>query len=94
MNRNPAESGIRAAIREIYRQVSAPQWAATNLDGLRDVLRDLSWLPPGPVRVAVPDLTKLAHHDRTALLGVIREAVADSADSPYPLRADHGPDQP
>ncbi len=41
----------RDAIRSIYDQVDAPDWAATNLDALADVLRDLSWLPPGPVAV-------------------------------------------
>jgi hypothetical protein len=36
----------RAAIAEFYRAVEAPAWAAPNLDGLADVLGDLSWLPP------------------------------------------------
>ena len=39
------------AIRAIYAAVEAPDWAAPNLDALIDVLRDLSWLPPGPVRL-------------------------------------------
>jgi len=42
------------AIRAIYVAVEAPDWAAPNLDALIDVLRDLSWLPPGPVRLRVP----------------------------------------
>lgn len=41
------------AIAEIYRQVNAPHWAAVNRDALADVLRDLSWLPPGPVTLRV-----------------------------------------
>jgi hypothetical protein len=41
------------AIADIYRQVNAPTWAAANRDALMDVLRDLSWLPPGPVTIRV-----------------------------------------
>lgn len=44
-----AASTKRGAIRAIYAAVQAPEWAALNLDALIDVLRDLSWLPPGPV---------------------------------------------
>jgi hypothetical protein len=44
------------AIADIYRQVSAPAWAARNLDALADVLRDLSWLPAGPTTINVPVL--------------------------------------
>ena len=46
--RTVEESSTKAdAIRAIYRAVDAPDWAAPNLDALADVLRDLSWLPPG-----------------------------------------------
>jgi hypothetical protein len=47
---------LREAIRAIYAQVDAPQWAALNLDALADVLRDLSWLPEGTVQLQVPDV--------------------------------------
>jgi Barstar (barnase inhibitor) len=43
-----------AAIADIYAQLGAPDWAAYNLDALADVLRDLSWLPDGPVEVVLP----------------------------------------
>lgn len=43
-----------AAIAAVYAQVGAPDWAAHNLDALADVLRDLSWLPDGPVEIVVP----------------------------------------
>jgi Barstar (barnase inhibitor) len=42
----------REAIAEFYRAVEAPSWAAPNLDGLADVLNDLSWLPTGEITLA------------------------------------------
>lgn len=76
----------RAAIRAIYAQVQAPDWAAANLDGLVDVLRDLSWLPAEPVAVMVPDLAELQSDDRAALLNVLAAAVAESGGSARPVR--------
>ena len=72
----------RAAIRAVYAQVAAPDWAAPNLDALTDVLRDLSWLPQGPVLVEVPDLGALADEDRRAL----RRALTDAAERSVGLR--------
>jgi len=74
------------AIRTIYAQVDAPRWAAANLDGLTDVLRDLSWLPEGPVLITLPDLGGLPATDRAALLHVVGEAAAASLDSARPVR--------
>ena len=65
------------AIRAVYAQVHAPAWAAPNLDGLLDVLRDLSWLPEGPVTVASDD---------PSVRAVVRQAEADTADGPRPVR--------
>ena len=65
------------AIRAVYAQVHAPAWAAPNLDGLLDVLRDLSWLAEGPVTVASDD---------PAVRAVVRQAEADTADGPRPVR--------
>ena len=65
------------AIAAVYAQVAAPDWAALNLDALLDVLRDLSWLPDGPVRLAVPD----EHRVRD----VLRQAALDTADGPRPV---------
>jgi hypothetical protein len=76
----------RAAIRAVYAQVSAPDWADPNLDGLIDVLRDLSWLPDGDVTVTVPGLDALDEDDRADLLAVLRRAEADSAGSRHRLR--------
>lgn len=71
-------NGRRDAIRDVYAQVRAPAWAASNLDGLADVLRDLSWLPEGPVTVRVPDDERVA--------GVLRRTAAETATGPRPLR--------
>jgi hypothetical protein len=68
------------AIAEIYRQVSAPRWAATNRDALADMLRDLSWLPPGPVTVQVSPAMQ-------ALLGEVLHAVQqETAGTARPVR--------
>jgi barstar (barnase inhibitor) len=74
------------AIRAIYAQVQAPSWAAANLDALADVLRDLSWLPEGPIVVELPDLSGLPDADREALLRTIAHAVDETIDSPRPVR--------
>lgn len=77
------------AIRAVYAQVDAPDWAAANLDALADVLRDLSWLPEGPVLIAVPDLGALTAEERGALLRVVARAVDESLGSARPLRVEH-----
>jgi hypothetical protein len=75
---------LRAAIRDIYQQVHAPDWAAANLDALVDVLRDASWLPIGPIDVSVP--TDVHGADRRRLRAVLAQAVAETADGPRPVR--------
>ncbi len=72
-------SALREAVGEIYVQVGAPDWAAPNLDGLADILRDLSWLTPGEVHIALPDLGALSARDAARLLDVVRSAVDESA---------------
>jgi hypothetical protein len=67
------------AIRAIYAQVGAPAWAAANLDALLDVLRDLAWLPAGPVEVIAPRV------DDERLAAVLRQAGADTAAGPRPV---------
>lgn len=67
------------AIRAIYRQVKAPEWAAANLDALADVLRDLSWLPEGPVELSVVE----APWD---VIRVLRQVEDDTAASVRPVR--------
>ena len=75
----------RDVIAEIYSQVRAPEWAARNLDALADVLRDLSWLPDGPVELWLPDLSTLEQDDSVRLTTVLRNAVRESADGRHPL---------
>lgn len=77
------------AIRDIYAQVDAPAWAAANLDGLADVLRDLSWLPERPVLITLPDLDALPDVDRATLLRVLARAVDETLDSTRPVRVEH-----
>jgi hypothetical protein len=69
----------RAAIAAIYVQVGAPDWAATNLDGLADVLRDLSWRGPGPVEVEVGEAPP-------EVLAVVERAAAETAGRARPVR--------
>jgi hypothetical protein len=76
----------RAAIRAIYAQVGDPHWAAANLDALADVLRDLSWLPPGPVTVRWRPAAELSASDRSAIESVLRHAAAETAAGPRPVR--------
>ena len=79
-------TGRREIIAELYRQVGAPDWAAPNLDGLADVLRDLSWLPDGPVTIELPDLLDVPPSEREMMLRVLTGAVAESIGSTHPLR--------
>lgn len=67
-------------IADVYAQVSAPEWASPNLDGLLDILRDLSWLPEGEVAIVVP----AGADDR--LRAVLGQAVADTAGTARPVR--------
>lgn len=67
------------AIRAIYAAVQAPDWAAPNLDALIDVLRDLSWLPPGEVVLRIPEGLP------DAVMDALRLAVGDTADSDRPV---------
>lgn len=76
-------SELRAVIAELYRQVQAPAWAAPNLDGLADVLRDLSWLPSGPVTLQV---SARAGTDLAQLRTLLRDVEAQTADGPRPIR--------
>jgi hypothetical protein len=71
------------AIRSLYVQVGAPEWAAANLDALVDILRDLSWLLEGPVEVIVPEV---AGPDGERLRDALSAAVAETSGGPRPVR--------
>ena len=77
---------MKDVIRAIYAQVDAPAWAAPNLDGLADVLRDLSWRPAGPVELVVPDLSALDDAQANRLLATLWRSADDAAASDRPLR--------
>jgi hypothetical protein len=89
--RPPHAAGVRYAdraatkpdvIAAIYRALDAPAWAAPNLDGLADILRDLSWVPAGPVVLALPE----PHGEAGgAILEVMGRVAAESAASDHPL---------
>jgi hypothetical protein len=83
-------SAKREVIAELYRQVGAPDWASPNLDGLTDVLRDLSWLPEKPVLLTLPDLSGLSGPEREMLLHVLARAATESIGSPRPVRVRSG----
>lgn len=76
---------LQAAISAIYSEVRAPAWAAPNLDGLVDVLRDLSWLPDGPVTLALPDVTELGDDDAGRLVTVLLRAENETAGGLHPV---------
>jgi hypothetical protein len=73
---------LTEAIRAIYLQIGAPDWVAVNLDALADALRDLSWLPEGPVNLVVPEL---AEPDATQLRAVLWQVAEETAHGPRPI---------
>lgn len=82
---------LEAMIGGLYAQVGAPAWAAPNLDGLADVLRDLSWRPAGRVRLDLPDLRELDLDDAVRLMRVLVGAEVGTADGPRPVQLSAGP---
>jgi Barstar (barnase inhibitor) len=81
----PPRPTKRDTIQAIYDAVRAPNWAAPNLDALADILRDLSWLPPGPVNLEWQVAPDLPAPDVDAIHDVLIAAVAESARSAHPL---------
>ena len=75
----------RAAIAEFYRAVEAPAWAAPNLDGLADVLGDLSWLAPGPVTLAWVDRGAVPEDARRRITAVLEDITAESTGGTHPI---------
>ena len=76
------------AIADVYVQVRAPSWAAPNADGLVDVLRDLSWMPAGPVTIRVPLRFAMGDSELSHLIKVLMTAEADTAHGPHPVARD------
>ncbi|MDT4917409.1 MAG: hypothetical protein QOH89_2109 [Pseudonocardiales bacterium] len=67
---------LSEAITSIYLQIGAPEWAAANLDALADLLRDLSWLPEGPVHLTVPELPEPVAAQLRAVLWQVADETA------------------
>ena len=76
----------QTAIWEIYQQVDAPDWVSVNLDGLVDVMRDLAWLPEGPLTLRIPDLSGLDASARSHFLNVLWMINIETNDGPRPVR--------
>jgi Barstar (barnase inhibitor) len=79
----------RDAIGAVYAAVQAPQWAAPNLDGLIDVLRDLSWLPPGPVVLHWPDQSQLPADDERAIRAALHTVAEETAETDRPVSVEY-----
>jgi hypothetical protein len=77
---------LREAIRAVYAQVDAPDWARPNLDALADVLRDLSWLPEGEVPLQLPDTGGMSEEAAGRLIVVLLRAEAETAGRARPVR--------
>ncbi|MBN9110547.1 MAG: barstar family protein [Pseudonocardia sp.] len=79
----------QAFYQAVAAQLDVPDWFGHNLDALRDVLTDLSWLPAGEIVLIWDDPAALAPadaegHDR--LLDVLADAAAASGAGERPLR--------
>jgi RNAse (barnase) inhibitor barstar len=77
---------LREAIAAIYAQVTAPDWARPNLDGLADVLRDLSWLPVGEVALQLPDTEGMSDEAAGRLIVVLLRAETETEGTSRPVR--------
>ena len=80
-----ARPSKQSTIEAIYRAVAAPDWAAPNLDGLADILRDLSWRAPGPLELDWHIDSRLPDADLDQIHDVLAAAVAESAGGAHPL---------
>jgi hypothetical protein len=74
----------RETIQQFYAALDAPAWAASNLDALADVLRDLSWLPPGRIELEWHVSPELPEADLDAIHDVLLAATAQGP-TPHPL---------
>ena len=74
-----------ALIAAIYLAVDAPEYAADNYDALADVVRDLSWLPEAPVRLAWVTNPALPGGVQRQVLAILTEAAESSARSKRPV---------
>ncbi len=76
----------QALIAAIYRAVEAPPYAAANYDALADVLGDLEWLAPGPVRLAWAPSARLPAAVHLHVLEIMTDATRESEGRARPLQ--------
>lgn len=71
----------------IGRALRFPAYYGANLDALEECLRDLSWLPPGPVTLVWADTALRGADPRThrAVLAILTD-VAGAESGDHPLR--------
>lgn len=74
----------RAVLVAIGRELRFPGYYGRNLDALEECLRDLSWLPTGPVELVVDDAAFRVADPRghATLLQVLREVAHDDGERP------------
>jgi hypothetical protein len=72
-----ARATRRETIQQFYAALDAPAWAAANLDALADVLRDLSWRPPGRIELEWHVSPELPVADLDAIHNVLLTAIAE-----------------
>ncbi len=76
-----------ALLAAIYRALDAPAYAGANYDALADIVGDLGWLPPGPVRLVWTPASSLPSAVRAEVSEILTEAVAATAGTDRPLVA-------
>jgi len=79
-------AGIKAKealLDELYRRLSFPDYFGFNWDALVDCIRDLSWLPPGPVVLIHRDLPLAGDVDsQKTYLSILRATIEKRGEVP------------
>jgi RNAse (barnase) inhibitor barstar len=76
-----------ALLDELYRRLSFPDYFGFNWDALVDCIRDLSWLPPGPVVLMHRDLPLAGDvGSQKTYLSILRDTVEKRGEVPGGMR--------
>jgi len=76
-----------ALLDELYRRFSFPDYFGFNWDALEDCIRDLSWLPPGPVVLVHCDLPLTGDiPSQKTYLSILRDTVEKRGEIPGGMR--------
>jgi hypothetical protein len=84
----------RGTIAALLKALHAPEWAAPNLDGLADVLRDLSWLPEEPIDLHWHIHPDLDNEIQSMVHAVLEAAEREAKSSKRPIRFATGNQEP